>query len=117
MVPGSPHPDADAASRSSTSTRGPAPASRCSTPTGRWRRSAGAALVGSGGPAGAAFASRPGDWSVCYELLSVSARDVRRHRLSLNTVLKWAAQRAASRRSGPDLKEFLLRVLPYCFRA
>jgi hypothetical protein len=31
----------------------PRTGSRCSTPTGPWRRSAGAALVGSGGPAGA----------------------------------------------------------------
>src|SRR4030095_11242614 len=43
-------PPPNSARRSSTSIRGPAPPSRCSTPTGPWRRSAGAALVGSGGP-------------------------------------------------------------------
>jgi len=38
-------------SRSSTSTREPAPASKSSSQIGRWKRSAGAALVGFGGRA------------------------------------------------------------------
>ena len=54
MVPRHP-PNAHAVSRSSTSTRGPASASKFSTPTARWKRSAEAALVGFGGLAGAAF--------------------------------------------------------------
>ena len=42
-------------SRSTTSTRGPASASKCSMRTARWKRSVGVALVGSGGLAGVAF--------------------------------------------------------------
>ena len=35
------------------------------------------------GPPARLFASRPGDWSVCYELLSLSACDAApRHRLT-----------------------------------
>jgi hypothetical protein len=53
------------------------------------------------------FASRSGDRSVCYELLSLSPCDAApRHRPSLNRVLKWAVQRAPSRRSGPTQRIF-----------
>jgi antirestriction protein ArdC len=48
-------PNRDFISRSSTSTRGPAPASQCSTPTARWRGSAGVVQVGFTGRAGVAF--------------------------------------------------------------
>jgi antirestriction protein ArdC len=48
-------PNRDFISRSSTSTRGPAPASKCSTPTARWRGSAGVVQVGFTGRAGVAF--------------------------------------------------------------
>ena len=101
MVPGPARPTPGSARRSSTSIRGPAPPSRCSTPTGRWRRSAGAALVGSGGPAGAAVRRRSGDWSVCYELLSLSARDGYRG-TPINTVPKRAA--SGSLQTDPDSK-------------
>src|SRR4051794_19854540 len=56
-------------SRSMTSTRGPAPASKCSTPTARWRRSGGAALVGSGGLAGAVF--HLVDWRTARSLRAI----------------------------------------------
>ena len=70
------------------------------------------------GPPARLFASRSGDWSVCYELLSLSACDVTpRHRPSLNKVLKWAAQSGGITAERARSKEFLLHVLPYCFRA
>jgi hypothetical protein len=67
-------PSARAMSRSSTSTRGPAPASKYSTPTARWKHSAGEALVGFGGLAGAVFARRFAHWPLCNELRSISPR-------------------------------------------
>ena len=73
MVPGTAHPAPDSVRRFSTSTRWPAPASKCSMPTDRSNPSAGA--VGSGGLAGAA--SRPAVPQLAHSptlLRSISAR-------------------------------------------